>query len=239
MRGPEGKMLLLSPILLTGFFGFTVFWRQSQSVPDQARPLLGLGAVSMVLVCFIHPLCNQFGFDRGGFRTLLLCPCPRRYILLGKNLATAPLVLGMGIIILTVVQYLSQVGIEYYVAHAVQLVCGYLAVCLIGNVVSVLVPSALVHGMLKPAKSRVKTILVQTAAAMLSPAAVMPAAILVGLESLLRYIGLAQHVPIYLIGSIIELALVASLYYYLLPVQGRLMERREPAILDAVAARSE
>ena len=47
---------------------------------------------------------NQFGFDRDGFRVFVLCAAPRRDILLGKNLAFAPLALGMAAILLAAVQ---------------------------------------------------------------------------------------------------------------------------------------
>ena len=40
---------------------------------------------------------NQFGLDRDGFRVFVLSPVSRRHLLLGKNLAMAPVTAGFGI----------------------------------------------------------------------------------------------------------------------------------------------
>ncbi len=68
LRAPEGKMLLLGPILLLGFFGVMIFWRRDRQVPELARPFLGIGAISLTMMSFMQVLCNTFGFDRAGFR---------------------------------------------------------------------------------------------------------------------------------------------------------------------------
>ena len=49
---------------------------------------------------------NQFGFDRDGFRVFVLSPAPRRDILLGKNLAFAPMAMAIAAVILVVVEFL-------------------------------------------------------------------------------------------------------------------------------------
>ena len=45
-------------------------------------------------------LANQFGFDRDGFRALILSPADRRLILLGKNLAACRSAPCFGILLL-------------------------------------------------------------------------------------------------------------------------------------------
>ena len=52
----------------------------------------------MILLTMIQLVGNQFGFDRSGFRVYVLCAAPRRDILLGKNLAVAPLALGFSLV---------------------------------------------------------------------------------------------------------------------------------------------
>ena len=51
---------------------------------------------------------NHFGFDRGGFRAFVLLPTPRRYILLGKNLALLPVALAVFAIYLGLATVFAQ-----------------------------------------------------------------------------------------------------------------------------------
>ena len=84
-------MLLLMPLILIGVFGTMVFAGRARNIPELARPLLGLGVISITMLSFTQILCNLFGVDRDGFRAFVLSPVRRRDILLGKNLAIAPL----------------------------------------------------------------------------------------------------------------------------------------------------
>ena len=58
------------------------------------RPLVAIGGMAFVLLGVVQMMANQFGFDRDGFRVFVLSAAPRRDILLGKNLAFAPLAAG-------------------------------------------------------------------------------------------------------------------------------------------------
>ena len=86
----QAKMLLLTPFFMVIVFGSMLITRKSD-VGDLGRTLLAFGAMAMTLLSFVQLVGNQFGFDRGGFRVFVLCPAPRRDILLGKNLAVAPI----------------------------------------------------------------------------------------------------------------------------------------------------
>src|SRR6185436_8344047 len=90
IRAPEAKMLLLSPIII--IFIFTgIMYNQPSSPAELVRPLMAMGGFAFMLFMTASILGNQFGFDRSGFRALVLCPAPRKDILLGKNLTMAPL----------------------------------------------------------------------------------------------------------------------------------------------------
>ena len=69
---------------------------------------------------------NQFGFDRSGFRTLVLSPAPRWQILLGKNLALLPLVLGFGLIYVVLAGLVRHVPAVLLLAALVQLLTAFL-----------------------------------------------------------------------------------------------------------------
>src|SRR5262249_45486402 len=72
-RAPEAKMLLLTPIILAFIFGAAVL-RNSAAIPEGARPLLALAAVTVTTLTMSQFVGNQFGFDRSGFRVFILSP---------------------------------------------------------------------------------------------------------------------------------------------------------------------
>ena len=95
-RAPEAKMLLLTPIFM--IFGIAMLLvNLPEEMPEIVSPLVVFGAMSMVQFTLIQIVGNQFGFDRSGFRVFVLCPVPRREILLGKNLSVLPLALVLSL----------------------------------------------------------------------------------------------------------------------------------------------
>ena len=112
LRAPEAKMMLLSPVILVLVFG-SMFLSHAVQPPEAARPLMAFGATAMVLVSMIQFVGNQFGFDRTGFRVFVLCAAPRRDILLGKNLAVAPLALGMSTALLALLQVMYPMRLDH------------------------------------------------------------------------------------------------------------------------------
>jgi len=243
MRSPEGKMLLLAPFILLGLFGMGIFTSRA-SATASIRPLLGLGAVSVTMLCFIQLFCNVFGVDRDGFRALVLSPCRRRDILLGKNLAFAPLAFGVCLLVLVILQSLQPMEITQLVGTLLQMVIGYVLCSLLGNTVSIVAPTAIAAGSLKPAKSKLSTIVIHIVVAMGSPLALVPGFVALGGEMLLdawelpAFPGVAS-LPIYLLVSICECALAFWLYRRCLAAQGRWLQSREQTILEVVTQRAE
>src|SRR5205085_7501703 len=137
----------LSPIFLVLLFG-TMVWTRSGDLPEMVRPLLPLGALTTILLSMTQLVGNQFGFDRGGFRVFVLCAARRRDILLGKNLANAPLALGIGAILLVVVQVLSPLRFDHFLAMFPQLLSMYLLFCVLANLLSIYTPVYVAAGSL-------------------------------------------------------------------------------------------
>ena len=108
-------MMLLTPLIMAAIFG-SMLWRSGTSIPEPVRPLVAIGAMVFVLFGVLQLMGNQFGFDRDGFRVFVLCAAPRRDILLGKNLAFAPLALGIAAILLTVVQVVCPMRLDHFLA---------------------------------------------------------------------------------------------------------------------------
>jgi hypothetical protein len=229
-------MMLLTPIILLAIFGSMIFLGRERDIPEAARPFMALGAISITILCYVQLLCNLFGFDRDGFRVYILSPCPRRDILLGKNMSFAPLSLGMCLVALIVLQFLFPLRVSHFLATLLQLGSVYLIYCMLGNVISVFAPSAVSAGSLKPAQAKLITILIHVFSALLSPLAFVPALVPLGVEVALEHYQLVGRLPIYLVCSAAELAIVVWIYGKALDVQGRLLQTREQRVLEAVTA---
>ncbi len=65
-------------------------------MPEAMKPFMAAAAAMLPVFMLVQFLANPFGFDRDGFRALILCPAERRLILLGKNLACLPVGLVLG-----------------------------------------------------------------------------------------------------------------------------------------------
>ena len=244
MRSPEGKMLLLAPFILMGLFGMGIFRGRMPGGTEFIRPMLGLGVVSVTMLCFIQLFSNAFGIDRDGFRAFVLSPCRRRDILLGKNLAFAPLAFGVCLLALVVLQVLQPMRSLQFLATLVQMLIGFMLCSLLGNAVSILAPSAISMGSLKPAKAKISTILIHIVVAMLSPLILLPGMLGLGCELLLDALELpalawAAAIPLYLLISVLECILVLWIYRRCLEAQGKWLQRREQAILETVTRRAE
>jgi len=239
LRGPEGKTLLATPFILMLVFGSMLLFGREKEVPELMRPLLALASVSVSLLCFVQLMANTFGYDRVGFKAFLLSPCDRSRILLGKNLSVAPMAMGIPALATIFVQIFFPLHITHLLATYVQIVNTFLLSCLIGNLASSLAPFAIAPGSTKPAHMKVATILIHVIIASSSPATLLPGLMAYGLEMLVTQVSALSFVPVYLIGSLLELALVVWLYRRLLPAQGRLLQRREIRILEVVSARTQ
>jgi hypothetical protein len=238
LRAPEAKMMLLSPVILLAVFG-SLFLTRSVNMPEMARPLAAFGAMMMVLLTTTQVVGNQFGFDRGGFRVFVLSPATRRDILLGKNLAFAPLALGMGWLVLAVLQVLQPLRLEHLLAAVPQFVAMYLPFCLMANFLSILSPMPIRAGSFKAMNPKGTAILFHLAFAMLMPLVLAPALLPLGVEFVLEELGWVRGVPICLLLSLLECAGVVYVYRLTLDWQGDLLHARERRILELVATRAE
>jgi ABC-2 type transport system permease protein len=238
LRAPEGKMMLITPILIGALYGFSVA-RWPDSVPLSVRPLIGFGAIVMALFGMMQIMCNQFGFDRDGFRVFVLCPARRRDILLGKNLAFAPLTFGITVVMLIMLQFILPMRVSHFLAMLPQAGTMFLLFCLLMNMVSMYAPMAIASGSLKPTKPRIVPILLQVLVVFVFlPLSQLPTLLPLGVEVLLEYQGHTVHLPVFLLLSILQFGLIVLLYRLVLSWQGRLLEEREQQILETVTGRA-
>jgi ABC-2 type transport system permease protein len=238
LRSPEGKMMLLSPVLLV-VISVSMLLTQAVNPPEALRPLMPFGAMALILLGMVGLVSNQFGFDRGGFRVFVLCPAPRREVLLGKNLAVAPLALGIGLLMTLLVEVLYPLRWDYFLAALPQLLSMFLVFCMLANLLSIVGPLHVPAGSFRPSNFKATSFLLQIAFLMLFPIAVLPMLLPWMVQELLEAQGWAVGVPVGLALAVLECAAVVFLYRLVLAGEGALLQLREQSILDVVAGKAE
>ncbi len=238
LRSPEAKMMLLSPLIMILIFG-SMLWQGRLSIPELVRPFVAIGGMSFMLLFVTQMMGNQFGFDRDGFRVFVLCAARRRDILLGKNLAFAPVALSLVLIVLTFVQVASPMRIDHYLSMFPQAISMFLLFAIFANLLSIVTPVHVAAGSVKPSSPNFKTALLQMAMMFfVFPLTQAPTLIPMGAELGLRFLGWGVRVPICLLLTCLECALVIIIYYFMLGLLGDLLQAREKKILESVTNRA-
>jgi hypothetical protein len=239
LRAPEVKMAWASSSLSMVIVGAMVFLRSPPHLSDTTKPFVATGVVAFSIFMLVQFLANQFGFDRDGFRSLILSPADRRLILLGKNLASLPVGAPFGAILLTLTSVWLHLPLLVFVAALFQLAAMLLIGGLAGNLLSILVPYRIQPGSMKPTKMPGLAMLVMFLCQMLFPAAMAPAFVPPLAELLWRLAGWPDVVPVNLVLSVLLAALAAVAYWQTLGPLGRLLQRRETKILGVVTVEVE
>ena len=233
-RAPEVKMMLGTNFIMLLIFGTMIFVKSSAKIGDNFRPFIATGAVVFMSLGLSQLMYNLFGFDRGGFRQLVLLPTPRKQILLGKNLAFLPLAVGIGAILLVFVKIVMGIPFVIIFAAGLQLLAAFLMVSMVGNLISILVPYRIAAGSLKPTKSSTKTTILMLVSRIFFPMVMAPIFFPPAIGLLFSKIGWLPAAPVNLFFSAALLALLALFYRLSLNPLGELLQRREMEILQVV-----
>ncbi len=233
-RAPESKLLLLSPIILIAIFGTVML--TTDSLPAVARPYVVFAGICLMLFTLASIMLNLFGYDRGGFRSYVLSPAPRQQILLGKNLALAPMAIVFGLVWILFNQFTSPLRWDHLIASLVQTVNLYVVLCILGNFFSVLAPMGMSSGTLRPAKLSFGSLFAHLVCTLLIPLVFIPSVLPLAIETALEQLAETRHYPIYLACTVIQLPLVLALMKFVLPHQGKLFQRREQKMLQKLTA---
>lgn len=242
LRAPEVKMTLLGPLVMLLIFGAMLIpGFGANGLSETMRSLLPLGVMGLSLSGLMQLSQNIFGFDRTGFRAYVLSGVPRHEILIGKNLAVAPLVMVPSVLMMIFVQIFAPAPVSGFAAALVVLPTVYLLLCLLGNFSSMLCPIGQPAGSMKPANLSGVAMLLQfvfmaTTASIVSAAALIP----LGAECLVDWGDwLPEFIPVAFIVAVLELLCSVLLYLTVIQQQGHLLQSRECRILDAVVAKGE
>ena len=238
-RASEVKMALATNFIMLLFFGTMVFARRVSNLEDNFKPFAASGFVVFTFLGMSHLMFNQFGFDRGGFRQLVLLPVPRRQILLGRNLAFLPVAMGFGLTFLLLVKIVLHISFIVIFATGLQLVASFLLLSIAGNLVSVLVPYHIAPGSMRKTKTSAMTSLRIFISRLLIPMAMGPMFLPQAIGLLMSSLGWLPAGPVNLVLSMVLLALLVFFYKLSLPSLGKLLLRREKQILQVVTEKVE
>jgi hypothetical protein len=234
-RAPEVKMALAANVFIFAMLGAGMLVRRSGTLHDVARPFLASAVVVVTFFGLTQVLFNQFGFDREGFRALVLLPSPRRLILLGKNMSLLPVALAVFAVYLALITALAHLRVPMIVAAGLQFSAAFLMLSALGNLMSILVPFRVAAGSLKPTKTKATTQLMLMVVQMLFPLAMAPIFLPAGLGLLCDHFGWLPGAAVTLVSSALLVGLAALLYRQTLGPLGGLLQRREQRILQVVA----
>lgn len=236
MRNAQLRMMVLMPLILivvrlVNSNRLVQSGHASRGVSSFASNLLaygeGLMATGGVLYVFLILTglsCNQFAFEEGGMRSLILSPVDRRQILVGKNIAMTIVALIFASALLIVNQLVFRdLTPRAVIFVALSFITFAATMALIGNWLSTRFPKRMEFGKRLNVSGMVGLLLI-------------PMFILLALPPL------AATATGYLIGSLligyVTLAMFAGIavcsYLLLINAQGRSLERREVEILAVV-----
>lgn len=239
LRAPEIKLALATSFIVPVLVGSSLLIGTGQQIPAVAKPFFATGAAAFALFLQVQFLANPFGYDRDGFRALVLSPADRRHILLGKNLAALPIGAAFGLIMIVLAAIAFRLPVLTLAATVVQLIAMLLISALGGNLLAILMPFRVPAGSLKPAKMPGAKMFLLVLCQMFFPLVLLPA-FLPPLGALLwNKAGGSDLVPVNLLLSLALAALMVVAYGCALGPLGRLLQRRETKILSVITAEVE
>jgi hypothetical protein len=237
LRAPEAKMILVTPLIMVPIFGSIVL-QARHAVPESVRPLVAIAAMLMIQFGLMQLMLNQFGFDRDGFRVFVLSAARRRDILLGKNLALAPVAAVLALVLLPIVAWVYPMRLDHLLAMIPQAISMYLLLCILTNGLSIYAPYHLPPGTMKPTNLKASVVLMQLVMILVLFPLVQGLTLLpLGVEAFSRVMGWTQRAPVCLALTLAECALVILVYRVSLDWMGTLLQGREQRILESVTAR--
>ncbi|MEJ0089663.1 MAG: hypothetical protein WDM80_07970 [Limisphaerales bacterium] len=239
LRAPEVKMAWGTSLLVTIILAVTFFFRNPTNLSETVKPFFATGSVVFPVFFLAQFFANQFGFDRDGFRALVLSPADRRLILLGKNLAGLPVGCLFGGLLVTLTAVRLHLPVLTLLATLFQLASLLLMAGVIGNLLSILVPYRIQPGTMKPTKLPGLAMLVLIFFQMLFPVAMLPVFFGPLMGWLWHHWELPAFVPINLIVSALFCGFMLFVYWMTLAPLGRLLQRRETKILGVIAVEVE
>jgi hypothetical protein len=229
MRNAQVRMMGLMPLILIVIRAVNAQrWGTARPAPGifltYGSGLLAAGGVLYVFLILAGLSCNQFAFEEGGMRTLILSPIDRRKILLGKNIAITLLALVFATFLLTLNTIVFRdLDASKLLFIALSFVIFAALSSMMGNWLSIRFPKRMRFGK-RLNVSGVAGLLLIPMVIVLSAGPVLATLVGVFTSSLLyEYLALLMFA-----------VLAVGFYFLMLNFQGRALAKREIEILEAV-----
>jgi len=239
LRAPEAAMAFGAGMIVTCVLGATMILRLHARVPRAFTPLVLEGVMAFSIFMLVPFLCNQFGFDRDGFRSLLLSPVARRDVLIGKNAACLTLGLGACMPLLVVATITLRPEPLVVASALLQVATMLLTATTVGNVLSVLVPYRMAAGSLKATGLPPSAFLAVLGCQLFFPVLFLPA--FVPSVAFLLWHRARWSMPGVVEAFLALIVALAAVWIYLSTLRpvARLLQRRETIVLARVTVESE
>jgi len=233
LRNAQVRMMAVMPLILivVRFMNRRRFdpvnSGSSSFAPDFFRYGEGLmvtGGILYVFLILAGLSCNQFAYERGGMRTLILSPLDRKMILVGKNIAisTVALVFSAGLLLVNELVFRDiTLGALLFAVLSFLIFVPLMSV--MGNWLSLNFPKRMKFGKRLNVSSAAGLLLIPMILILALPPLAATAAGYVAQSLLIEY------------ATLVVLAVLAIGFYLLIvSAQGESLQKRELAILEAV-----
>ncbi|AMV32203.1 hypothetical protein VN12_08775 [Pirellula sp. SH-Sr6A] len=238
-RAPEVKLYLFLPLLAPAILGM-VFRKGLSGVNDYWKGLVLCGFSAFVMLVASAVSGNMFGYDRAGFRAFVLSPMDRRNLLMGRNLAYAPLVAALSLGSTLVFCVLYQVGWGMAI-HTMLISLSMLApYLLVMNWMAILTPFPMASGSVQPKHFDFGAVVLNLVLSMILPIILGVSLIPLGVQYLVgEWVPAWRGWPVGILLSVLLLITGGWLHRKVLPNQAKLLEKREKELLRIVTSKVE
>jgi len=232
MRNAQVRMLALMPLILVII---RIFQSQKWSARGLSRTathefftygsgLIAAGGVLYVFLLLVGLSCNQFAFEEGGMRTLILSPIDRKHILIGKNIALTLVAFVFSAVLLTInFIVFRDLTLPTLVFVVLSFITYATLISTFGNWMSIRFPKRMEFG---------KRMNVSGLSGLLFLPMLVVLAVAPVLSTLAGYF--TKNMMIEFLALAGFCLVTIAIYFLAIGFQGRTLERREIEILDVV-----
>jgi hypothetical protein len=146
---------------------------------------------------------------------------------------------SFGIVAIVLSSFLFPMTLDATFATVIQMVSLFITQCCVSNYASIFAPTQVAIGTMRKSKPKLVVGLLQMFFMMLVPIAMLPQIAACGFSILAAYAEWLPYVPIYSILAIVALSCSCVAYVKLLTHQGKVLEKNELKVLEAVTSKDE
>lgn len=238
-RAPEIKMFLLMPMILPLVL-LMVFRERMATSNDYVKLTIICGFSTFFLLVASGVVGNMFAYDRSGFRVFVLSSMDRTRILLGRNLAFAPILSFLSALCIFGFALLYGVSLRMTALAIITTVTMLPPYFLVMNLMAILTPFPLAAGSIQPKHFDFTTVIINVLLSMILPFILMASMVPVGVYYLTStFLPSVAWLPLEAFVGIAMIVASLLLYRTVLPWQGQLLVHREKELLRKVTSKVE